>query len=293
MEWINFRHLYSFWVVKKAGGFKVAAEQINVSQSTVSEQVALLEEYLQKSVFKRNTRGLKLTETGQQLFFIADAIFEKSKEINLLIRDENSQLFGELKVGIIGGVSRNLIFRLLKDTLDQGTMKKFEVFNGSFDELSEACINYEIDFFVSLMPPTGSHLSLLDSKVIQKSDFCLTGNPKVLNRIKKKRVNPIEIDLYTFKYPYFDSDFLKKLSKKLNINLNIKLESDDISLLRFFANSGAGVALIPEIGVWEDISEKRLGRIKLPFFKPISFFVNYPKVSSKKEILEEMLENIY
>ena len=290
MEWLNFRHLYSFWMVQRTGGFKAAANSMNVSQSTVSEQVALLEEYFEKALFQRNTRGLKRSETGHRLFQYAESIFAKSREINLLIKEQALQAQSELTVGIIGGVSRNLVYRLLGDSIDDGTISKFEVFNGSLEELSEACLDYKIDFFISTRSPSGKDLTLFESHIIQKSPIIITGNKEQISKIRRKHKRPVEVDLYNFEFPFFEGDIMKKFSSKYNVHFNEKLDTDDISLLRFFANSRNGVALIPEIGVMEDLNEKRLDKIILKFVKPINFFAIFPKVSAKRPLIEKIIQ---
>lgn len=291
MEWLNFRHLYAFWMVKKTGGFKSAADEIKVSQSTISEQVTLLEGYFEKSLFQRNTREVKLTEIGQELFVYADSIFEKSRQINILIRDEDRVGPTTLKAGIIGGVSRNLVYRFLKEPLEQGVISNFEVFNGSLNRLLDACLNYEIDFFISVVPPSGKDLAMFESQVIAKSNICIAGDKKIISKIKRPRKSPIHLDLYNYKFPFFEGDIVSKFSKRKNIDFNLKLNTDDISLLRFFANSHEGISLIPEIGIMEDFHDKRLDKMILSFVKPISFYAIYPKVSAKTPLLEQLLNN--
>jgi DNA-binding transcriptional LysR family regulator len=290
MEWLNFRHLYSFWMVQISGGFKAASNTMNVSQSTVSEQVALLEEYFEKSLFQRNTRGLKLTETGHRLFQYAETIFEKSREINLLIKEQEDLAESDLTVGIIGGVSRNLVYRLLGDSIENGTIKRFEVFNGSLDELSEACLGYKIDFFISTIPPSGKDLSLLESHIIQKSPIVLTGKKAQIAKIRRERKKPINMDLYNFQFPFLEGDIVNKFASRHSVNFQHKLDTDDISLLRFFANSSQGGALMPEIGVMEDLNDKRLDKIVLKFVKPINFFAVFPKISAKRALVDQIIQ---
>ncbi|MCR9206168.1 MAG: LysR family transcriptional regulator, partial [Halobacteriovoraceae bacterium] len=150
MEWINFRHLYSFWMVQKSGGFNAASKKMFVSQSTVSEQVVQLEDYLEEPLFERTTRVLKLTQAGDQLFQMAEEIFNKSREINRIIRDkEGGAAPLKFRIGIVGGVSRNLLFRLFKEFLDSQDEAELEVVNGDIDELVKQCHDFELDFLIT------------------------------------------------------------------------------------------------------------------------------------------------
>ena len=62
--------LKSLWYFKHAaelGSFKLAAEQLFVSQAAVSQQIRLLEQQLDCSLFTRHTRFVELTRQGEQL----------------------------------------------------------------------------------------------------------------------------------------------------------------------------------------------------------------------------------
>ena len=75
MEWLNYHHLYYFWIVCKEGGFSKAAIKLRISQSAVSLQVSKLEDYLGEKLMERGPRGFKLTEAGQVTLSQAEEIF--------------------------------------------------------------------------------------------------------------------------------------------------------------------------------------------------------------------------
>ncbi len=54
-----------FEVVARLGNLTHAAEELHVSQSAVSRQVAVLEEYLGLQLFQRERAGVRLTEVGE------------------------------------------------------------------------------------------------------------------------------------------------------------------------------------------------------------------------------------
>jgi molybdate transport repressor ModE-like protein len=56
-----------FAVVAECGSFSKAAEKLYVSHSTVSRAVSALERELGTLLFRRDCRGVALTEAGQEL----------------------------------------------------------------------------------------------------------------------------------------------------------------------------------------------------------------------------------
>lgn len=290
MEWLNFRHLYSFWMVHRFGGFNNAAKEMNVSQSTVSEQVALLEDHFQKTLFLRSSRNLKLSEAGRMVFHYAEQIFETSKKVNLLVGEEvESSIQRNIKIGISGDLSRNLLYRFFGKALNEDMIEKFEVYSGNFRDLLKACTSYEIDGVISMRPPLGKDLALMESHIIKTSKIAVIGKKRILRRFLNGKGR--EFDIYLYNFPYFEGDIAQKLSKRHKVEFHKKLETDDISLLRFFATSGKGLAIMPEVGVREDLLQGSLEALTIDFVKPVSFYFSYPKVSAKGEIFDELLRS--
>jgi LysR family glycine cleavage system transcriptional activator len=54
-----------FEAVARLGSFTKGAEELHVSQSAVSRQISLLEDYLQVKLFNREQRGISLTDAGR------------------------------------------------------------------------------------------------------------------------------------------------------------------------------------------------------------------------------------
>lgn len=60
--------MHSFICVADAGSFSVAALRLGLTQSTVSKQVAALEQHLSARLFQRTTRSLSLTDEGSSFY---------------------------------------------------------------------------------------------------------------------------------------------------------------------------------------------------------------------------------
>ena len=52
MEWLNYHHLYYFWVVAKEGSMSKAADRLDMAIQTISAQVHELEKSLGYMLFK-------------------------------------------------------------------------------------------------------------------------------------------------------------------------------------------------------------------------------------------------
>ena len=62
---LNFELLRAFVAVADCGGFHRAAERLNLTQSTVSQQIKRLELVTQRPLFRRTTRSVALTDDAR------------------------------------------------------------------------------------------------------------------------------------------------------------------------------------------------------------------------------------
>jgi DNA-binding transcriptional LysR family regulator len=64
---LDFDLLRAFVAVAECGGFHRAAEQLHLTQSTVSQQIKRLELEAGRALFRRTTRAVALTDEGEML----------------------------------------------------------------------------------------------------------------------------------------------------------------------------------------------------------------------------------
>ena len=114
MEWLNFHHLRYFWTVARKGGVRKAAEELHVSQPSISAQLGLLEESLGEKLFKRSGRNLVLTEMGDLVLTYADEIFSAGRELMSAVKQRPGGRALRLNVGMTDALSKFIGFQILK-----------------------------------------------------------------------------------------------------------------------------------------------------------------------------------
>jgi len=83
--------LRAFEAAARLGSFRAAAEELNITQSAVSHQIAGLEERLGTSLFHRTARRVELTEAGGLYYpFLRDAFDRIGQGTELVLRAAKS-----------------------------------------------------------------------------------------------------------------------------------------------------------------------------------------------------------
>ncbi|WP_215779952.1 LysR family transcriptional regulator [Paludibacterium sp. B53371] len=84
--------------VAEAGSFTLAAEQLQLPKSTVSQRVAELEAILQIRLLQRTTRKLSLTEAGKTYLHYCQAMLEQVEAGNAALSLMRDQPAGSLRI---------------------------------------------------------------------------------------------------------------------------------------------------------------------------------------------------
>jgi aminoethylphosphonate catabolism LysR family transcriptional regulator len=94
--------LRSFHAVATAGGFNAAADAFNISQPTLTTQVAALEQEYGVDLFIKKGRRRELTDAGRQLLAITARLFAEEDEAVAFLEQSRELKHGKLSVGAVG-----------------------------------------------------------------------------------------------------------------------------------------------------------------------------------------------
>ena len=93
-----FRYLEVFVKVVEAGSLSEAARRLSVTPSAISRSLSKLETYTGVTLFKRTTRSLMITESGQYLYSQAISLISELEESISKTRHYNEYPQGQLKI---------------------------------------------------------------------------------------------------------------------------------------------------------------------------------------------------
>src|SRR5258708_5893776 len=132
---LDFELLRAFVAVAECGGFHRATERLNLTQSTISQQIKRLELATKRPLFRRTTRSVALTDDAEMLLGDARTLLTLEDAAGHLLAEP--RLSGTVRLGVVeevaGGSLPSALGRLA--TLHPGV--KLEVQIGVSAELIE------------------------------------------------------------------------------------------------------------------------------------------------------------
>jgi len=148
----SLRQLKTFHTVARLGSVTLTADELHISQSAVSIQIAELERHFNTQLVMRTGRGVRLTDAGDMLNRYADRMLTVWAEAN----DEMAVFLGEysgtLKVGAVT-TAEFWLPRLLVTFAQENPKAKVKLRVEKRDEIVRMLATEEIDVAVMGQPP--------------------------------------------------------------------------------------------------------------------------------------------
>lgn len=112
------RDLLSFVKVVQTGSFSKSAEELDISQPTVSSHLRALEDELGVQLVYRSTKHTKPTPEGKILYDYAIRILDLIDEAIHALRHENNDYLGEIQIAVSSVPARHFLPKWLKQLKD-------------------------------------------------------------------------------------------------------------------------------------------------------------------------------
>ncbi|NOD30513.1 hydrogen peroxide-inducible genes activator [Ruegeria atlantica] len=107
------RQLEYIVTVSRLGRFSLAAEVLNVSQPSLSTQIATVEQELGVRIFERNRGGIQVTAKGEEFILRAQKILAEVKDLRHAMSND-MPVGGRLRLGVLPSIGPYLLPQAIK-----------------------------------------------------------------------------------------------------------------------------------------------------------------------------------
>ena len=152
MEWLNYHHLFYFWLTVKTGTISAAAESLHLARPTVAAQIKELEKSVGRKLFEKQGRGLVLTEFGKQVHQYTEEIFAIGHELREFIATGKQGRRKRFVVGLPDVVPKHVAFEMLKPALHMKNRPRMICYEGKLDSLLSDLALHKLDLIISDSP---------------------------------------------------------------------------------------------------------------------------------------------
>ncbi|UEP37522.1 transcriptional regulator GcvA [Burkholderia ambifaria] len=273
--------LRAFEAAARHLNFRLAADELGVTQGAVAQQVRHLEDVVEVQLFRRLPRGLALTREGLEYF--------SSVQRALQIISDATDALGERPTVLAVSTTPSFASKWLIPRLaDFGRLHPDIEVRVIADERLASFRTDGVDIAIRLSkPPFPAGLA---AELLAPLDIFAVASPKLLDGGPPIRT-PADLSTHALLHDAHDlwPEFIEKLGGKGRADPTKGPRFSQSLLAIDAAVAGQGIALTSEPLVERDIAEGRLRRVfDFSFPMSLGFYVVFPQANAHSEALQAM-----
>lgn len=155
--------------VTKAKSFSKAADDLNVTQSAISQSIKNLERKVNVKLFKRSGKTVVLTQEGEKLYQVALNYLNQIEETLEEISKDKDSMSGIVRVGTLTGIGKSWLAPTMLEFSKEHPELTVSINLAFQEDLVRDFENYRLDFLVlpeDCLPNVGEKLLLGEEKSV-------------------------------------------------------------------------------------------------------------------------------
>ena len=290
---MNQRQLEIFTTLAETLNFTKTAEQLYLSQTTVTLQIHNLEEELNVKLFDRTSRSVSLTYAGEVFLEGAKEILAKIQKTVDATAYADQGYIGKIKIGFADDVNATGIAEMVRTFAEQHTNILFQVSGGYPGDLINTLMSEENDL---ILIPSFSGISSKNMSFHKLGSYkSVAAFHKSHPFAKKRKLKYSDFEGKSYIYTSgneavldFTGEFLHQLELS-DVHVNIFARTDNIDAVFFMLDANLGYTVLPEyfIGRFSGSSNIKVCPIDEPL-KPTDFYAIW-KTKKQSQAMEQFL----
>ncbi|MGH7760863.1 MAG: LysR substrate-binding domain-containing protein [Candidatus Dormibacteraceae bacterium] len=262
---VTLRQLRTFKTVADLSSFSLAAQQLRLSQPSVSYQVKELEEAIGLPLLDRLGRRVHLTEAGSVLYAYARRTLDVLDEASLALEEMRGIRRGNLRVGASTTVGIYLLPAALGafKKLHPGLVISLEI--GTRARVQEQVLLHELDLAVvgpALQDPDLAIIPFVSDELV----VVAPAGHKLAGR-RGLALKDLQHEPFVMREPASGSrSELEKAARKAGAKLDVAMELGSNGAIKHAVESGLGLAVISRYACTLELSGRRLVELEVRGF---------------------------
>lgn len=246
------RQLEYFVAVSRFGSFRKAADELGISQPTVTAQVAQMEKALAVVLFERGRGGATLTPAGRQLLPIARRTLEEMDNL-LATAGVASSGAAVYRLGVKSTLGPYILPRILPALHARYRDLKLYVREEQPSRLEAALENGDLDLVLTALPTNSSEL---DGEQLLREDIRLV-LPADHTLATKAVLKPADMEgaqILTTQGGHKLTRMVEQIAGRLGAEVLRDYEGTSLDALRLMVVMGMGLAFLPALYIRSEIT---------------------------------------
>ena len=262
--------------------FTKAAQINQVTQSAVSQQISSLERLFKSLLIERSKKRFRLTREGQVLYDYSKQVLHTYDQLHHKLQEIKEVISGTIRVATIYSVGLHDLPPYVKEFLKSYPTVNVHVEYRRANQVYEDVIGNAVDLGLVAYPMRDNKLEVV---ALRKDPLVLICHPQhPLAKSKNLRLK----NLSGQNFIGFEPDIptrkaLDRILKDHGVQVNHVMEFDNIETVKRAVEIDAGVAIVPQGTVLQEVAKQTLAQVTLDdgeFYRPLAAIYKKNKVLS-------------
>lgn len=259
---MNFNQLKTFYFAVKYGSYSAAAEALFITQPAVTKQVQQLESAYGIKFLNRFGKKMVLTDAGEVLFDFADKIFQMESQAEESLRDFQQRKSGRLRIHASESFGAYYLPFIINHYRRKYPDIHISVTIFPNLEVIENTVKLENDLGFISYPL--EHRKLVIREVLEDRLVLILPPSHPFSRLKRLEPQKLEgQSIVMHEKGSATREIVDTFIRKNNLSVFITLELSNNEAIKRAVEEGAGVSLISEHVVHEEVKRKKLKAVPL------------------------------
>lgn len=252
---MTIRHLEIFIAVADTGKMRAAAQQLYISQPSVSQAIRELEEYYDVKLFERLNQRIYITESGKKLLSYARHIVASLKECELVMKAENDNPL--LRIGSSVSVGTAMLEDLLKRFEAKCEPADIRVTVNNTSEIERQVLANMLDIAIVEGNVESSELNQI--VVAEDELFLVVGKTHPLYMKPDITMNMLEGEsLISREDGSVDRNQFEQFLKEQNVHMEKKWSCTNVQAIINYVKAGYGIGILSSLLIEKEVSAKEI-----------------------------------
>ena len=252
-----------FYVVAKNNSFSKAADELFVTQPSVSYSIKQLEDRLNIKLFKRNHKGIKITPEGKEVFEYVKKSYNDISVGERGLKENRDLKTGKISIGVQSHIGRFFLFPYLEEFHKKYPNIEINISSRNTSELIKLLENNDIDFVIDTSPIETEYCNLVIEPLMELEHcfVCAKDYP-----IKNTDITIQDLKDYSLILPVKRSTPRKQLTKLLidkDIELKPFITIETTEMLIDAVKKNMGIGYVMRNAIDEELKSKELEEINV------------------------------
>jgi LysR family transcriptional regulator, transcriptional activator of the cysJI operon len=262
--------------------FTKAAQINEVTQSAVSQQISALERLFKSLLIERSKKRFRLTREGQVLYDYSKQVMQTYDGLHHKLQETKEIISGTIRIATIYSIGLHDLPPYLKRFLKSYPTVNVHVEYRRANQVYEDVIGNVVDLGLVAYPSRDQKVEICP---LRKDPLVLICHPQH-PFASKKSLHLTELSGH--KFIGFEPDIptrkaLDRILKEHGVHVQHVMEFDNIETVKRAVEIDAGVAIVPEGTVVQEVAKETLAQVALDdgeFYRPLAALYKKNKVLS-------------